>query len=190
MCAQRCRSFSPLVLSLIALLPLGSAVAGFAQQERDYAEGTAGRTGVFPMPEKLGVSLLEPGVATIVIFRIPGITDDGAQGASTRKEATSIHCTNFGGTAAALEVQVYQWNGSDVYAGSSTLLAGSTQTYSTQNTTIYFDDVIVGDGGGTPAIFQGSALVLSDSREVQCTAQALDPLTYPPIFMSRLEVYR
>jgi len=134
-----------------------------------------------------GAEDTELGVTLTQLFRFSGVTDDGEQGSSSRKEATSIHCTNFGATDAALEVQIYQWNGTDVFSGSiGAVPPGRTFTFSTQNTTIYFDDVIVGDAGGTPSIFQGSAIVWSDSLKVRCTAQVLDPLGYPPEFVAGL----
>ena len=34
-----------------------------------------------------------------------------------------------------------------------------------------------------------NCLVWSDSAEVRCTAQVLDPLGYPPVFATTLELY-
>jgi hypothetical protein len=124
-----------------------------------------------------------------VLYRFTGVTDDGEQGSATRKEATTIHCTNVGSNIAQVEVQVYQWNGTDVYTGTANIPVNGTLTFSTQNTTIYFDDVILGGSLGTPAIFQGSGKILSSSPQVFCTAQALDPLTYPPNFVTKLPLF-
>ncbi len=84
----------------------------------------------------------------------------------------------------------YQWNGTDVYTGTVNMPPNRTFTFSTQNTTIYFDDVLLGGSPGTDAIFQGSGLVLAASNKVICTAQVLDPLNYPPVFVGSLELYR
>jgi hypothetical protein len=124
-----------------------------------------------------------------LLYRFTGVTDDGQQGSTTRKEATSIHCTNMGLTNAQVEVQLYQWNGTDVYTGTVTMPPNRTFTFSTQNTTIYFDDVLLGGSPGTPAIFQGSGQIYADSLDVFCTVQALDPLNYPPTFVTKLPLF-
>ena len=66
---------------------------------------------------------------------------------------------------------------------------GRTFTYSTQNTTIYFDDVILGGNPGTDAIFQGHGRVYTANPNVICTAQALDPLNYPQFFAVKLPMF-
>jgi hypothetical protein len=178
------RSFVGVATVVVAsMLSVCPAVAR-ADDARSIPEGSAGQAGVFPAPAIPGQSVLTPEGAATVRFRFAGVTDDGEQGSSNRKEATSVHCTNFDSVDATIEVQVIQWNGTDVYVGSVVAPPGRTFTFSTQNTTIYFDDVVI----GTPAIFQGSGLILSDSNKIQCTAQALDPWTYPPQFMSSLQV--
>jgi hypothetical protein len=65
-----------------------------------------------------------------------------------------------------------------------------TFTFSTQNTTIYFDDVLLGGSPGTNAIFQGYGVILANNPNVICTAQVLDPLNYPPEFVVQLELFR
>jgi len=122
-------------------------------------------------------------------FRASGATGDGAQGAGTRKEASSVLCTNFGTANSEIEVQVINWNGTELYCGDVVSSPSSSYTFSTQNTTIYFDDVILGGSPGTLPIFQGSILIWSDSGQVRCTAQTLDPLGYPPVFVATLELY-
>jgi hypothetical protein len=72
-----------------------------------------------------------------------------------------------------------------------TAAPNASYTFSTQNTTIYFDDVIMGDGGGTDAIFQGSGQIWADqANAVICTAEVLDPLGYPPVFVTALELFQ
>ncbi len=124
-----------------------------------------------------------------VRYRFSGVSDDGEQGSANRKEATSIHCTNTSTTDNQVEVQVYQWNGTDVYTGTVNMPPNRTYTFSTQNTTIYFDDVLLGGTPGTLAIYQGTGVVLAESAEIVCTAQVLDPLNYPPIFATKLAMY-
>jgi hypothetical protein len=127
--------------------------------------------------------------ATSVILQFSGVTDDGQKSSSARKEATSILCTNTGNNNASIEVQLFQWSGSMVYTATVSAPPKASYTFSTQNTTIYFDDVIFGTGGGTDAIFQGYGRVLSNRSSVICTAQVLDPLGYPPVFMDKLTMY-
>ena len=137
--------------------------------------------------------IVEPDIGAAVdmqlLYRFSGVSDDGLQGASTRKEATSVHCTNVAGTNTLVEVQLYQWNGTDVFTGTVNMPPNRSFTFSTQNTTIYFDDVLLGGSPGTAAIFQGSGQVWASQRDVICTAQVLDPLGYPPIFATELTLY-
>lgn len=124
-----------------------------------------------------------------VRYRFTGVSDDGQQGSAERKEATSIHCTNTSTENNRVEVQIYQWNGTDVFTATINMPPNRNFTFSTQNTTIYFDDVLLGGAPGTPAIFQGSGVVLAESAAIICTAQVLDPRNYPPIFATRLAMY-
>jgi len=165
---------------LAALLLVGGAAVAAGRGAPDRpAEGSAGAespVGVCP--------------SLRVLARFSGVTDDGLQGGGARKEATSILCTDFGTTNIPVTIHLFQWSGSLVGEGSVTMTPGDSYTFSTQNTTIYFDDVILGPGGGTPAIFQGSGVILSTGGDVLCTAQSLDPLGYPPSFVARLQIDR
>lgn len=124
-----------------------------------------------------------------LLYQFSGVTDDGEQGSINRKEATSIHCTNMSTENTQIEVRLYQWNGTDVFTGTVNMPPNRTFTFSTQNTTIYFDDVLLGGSPGTSAIFQGSGQILTNRPEVNCSAQILDPLNYPPVFATRLPLY-
>ena len=122
-----------------------------------------------------------------LLYQFTGVTDDGEMGSSNRKKATSIHCTNVDTTDVQVEVQIYQWNGTDVYTGTLIMPPNRTSTFSTQNTFLYYEDVFI--GGGTPAIFQGSGQIYASSPKVICTVQALDPLNYPPTFVTKLPMF-
>ncbi|MCB9134689.1 MAG: hypothetical protein H6636_04630 [Anaerolineales bacterium] len=154
--------------------------------EPEGMEGSAG-TGSL---EKVNAHLASGLSNLAMILQFSGVSDDGEQGSSNRKEATSIHCTNVYTGNVTVEVQIYQWNGTDVYTGTVNMPPNRTFTFSTQNTTIYFDDVLLGGSPGTPAIFQGSGRVLADNPAVVCSAQVLDPLNYPPVFVVGLEMYQ
>lgn len=162
----------------------GSAVSGELQKD----EGTAGRSGSLHANNALDTVLETTDL--LPILRFSGVTDDGEQGSASRKEATSIHCTNIDPTNnVQVEVLLYQWNGTDVFTGTVNMPPNRSFTFSTQNTTIYFDDVLLGGSPGTPPIFQGSGVVLAESNNVICTAQVLDPLNYPPVFLEKLPMY-
>jgi hypothetical protein len=163
--------------TVLALLGLGLLV--FMAAGTALMQGRAGLEGARAAPD----------ADLSVLYTFSGVTDDGEQGSASRREATSIHCTNLDAGDVQVEVQIYQWNGTDVYTGTVTMPPNRSFTFSTQNTTIYFDDVILGGSPGTDAIFQGSGRVLSASPRVICTAQALDPLNYPPVFMDKLALY-
>jgi hypothetical protein len=176
------------VFSLAVLLSLGLALTGVV-----YAQGAAGAS----REEFAGDGEVERFDATgvsangdlSVLYVFSGVSDDGQQGSASRSEATSVHCTNVVTENVMVEVQVYQWNGTNVYTGTVNMPANRTFTFSTQNTTIYFEDVILGGSPGSDAIFQGSGRVLADHTGVICTAQVLDPLNYPPEFSARLQLY-
>jgi len=130
-----------------------------------------------------------PSGSLAVLYTFTGVTDDGAQSAAGRKEATSILCTNLAASNTTVEVHVFNWDGSEVGTGTATVAPNNSYTFSTQNTTIYFEDVILGSGGGTPAIFQGFGEVWTDQTNVICTAEILDPLGYPPVYMDKLPLF-
>jgi len=160
---------------------------GQSPQSLKPGEGLTGQSGSARVDE-VGESLVAAGMSTL--YRFSGATDDGEQGSGNRKEATSVLCTNIDSTQnAQVEVQIFQWNGTDVFTGTVNMPPNNSFTFSTQNTEIYFEDVIIGGNLGTPAIFQGSGRILSSHANVICTVEVLDPLNYPPIFMDKLTLY-
>lgn len=167
--------------------------AGFRTEallgERDYAEGQGGETGQATFPAGDAWQQLAPAVDLVEVYRFTGVTDDGQKGSPNRKKATAIHCTNVANTNNQVEVQVFQYDGTSVYTGTATISPNRTFTFSTQNTAIYFDDVVLG-GLGTDNIYQGTGRVLAQSKQVICTAQALDPFNLPPSFVVNLDLYK
>jgi hypothetical protein len=122
-------------------------------------------------------------------YLFSGVADDGQQGGSNRKAATSVHCTNLSLANNQVEVRVYQWNGTTVFTGTVNIPPNRTYTFSTQPTAIYFDDVTIGGFPGTTTIFQGSGRILAQSGDLICTVQVLDPLNMPPTFVTKLTLY-
>jgi hypothetical protein len=182
-------------------LAIGMAVVAGAQDFRDKVEGESGVTGFVRdhsatkgWEGELGGSVdpeTSKDAVLPVVYRFSGVTDDGEQGSANRKEATSVTCTNLGSVSATIEVEVFQYNGSDSWLGTVDAAAGHTYTFSTQDTTIYFDDVLLGGAPGTGNIFQGFGVVRSSRPDaVICTAQILDPYNDSPLFMSGLEMFR
>jgi len=167
-------------------LSIGSQV-GTSASDREGIEGRVGKAGTGSLSAE-NAKITSDTSTLSVLYQFSGVADDGEMGSSNRKKATSIHCTNVDTTDVQVEVQIYQWNGTDVYTGTLIMPPNRTSTFSTQNTFLYYEDVFI--GGGTPAIFQGSGRVLTDSPEVICSAQVLDPLNYPPVFVSGLEMYQ
>ncbi|MEJ2750062.1 MAG: hypothetical protein P8183_19470 [Anaerolineae bacterium] len=157
---------------------------------REVKEGLAGSAGRASFPEGDAWTALAASANLSEVYRFSGISDDGEQGSANRKEATSIHCTNISSANNQVEVRLYQWNGTDVFTGTVNMPPNRTFTFSTQNTTIYFDDVLLGGSPGTDAIFQGNGVVLAQSPQIVCSVQVLDPLNYPPVFAVGLEIYK
>jgi hypothetical protein len=192
-----------LMLVVLAGGVLGAAFSGLAQSggDKTYAEGEGGLGGrsvaaLSTAAEKTSEGAagetmpVVPAAGLIELYFFSGVSDDGQQGSASRKEATSIHCTNLDPSdSAQVEVQVYQWNGTDVYTGTTNIGPGRSVTFSTQNTTIYFDDIYLGGGSGTPSIYQGHGRVLSAGKNIICSAQVLDPLNYPTLFVTQLPLY-
>lgn len=175
--SQKKRTFGLMALSLVAAVIAGLILyQGWMFQVRAQEDARASR-------------LAASNSTLSVRYRFSGVSDDGEQGSANRKEATSVHCTNLSSANNQVEVQLYQWNGTDVFTGTVNMPPNRTFTFSTQNTTIYFDDVLLGGSPGTTAIFQGNGRILSQSDKIICTAQVLDPLNYPPIFATKLTMY-
>jgi hypothetical protein len=190
------RLLGVVVLAGIAATAAAQTMASSTELKTEYPEGAAGETRRYHLEAAWDGGPLgppDPGLcptADKVVYRFSGVTDDGQQGSANRKEATSIHCTNLHSANVTIKVQVVQWNGTDYFEGCvEAAPPNHSLTFSTQNTTIYFDDVLLGGSPGTDAIFQGSGLVLIDQGSVICTAQVLDPLGYPPVFAARLPLW-
>lgn len=200
--------FAVLVLVLIAVLvtfaqgdqaakpylegegAVGSGRSVTFASEQDRTEGKAGATGRHVnMTTEEALKARQAPAGLSLLYRFTGVSDDGEQGSANRREATSIHCTNVSASDVSLEMQIFQWNGTDVFTGTVSMPPNRTFTFSTQNTTIYFDDLILGGGTGTDAIFQGSGQIWTDASGVICTAQVLDPLNYPPDFATTLDLF-
>jgi hypothetical protein len=127
-----------------------------------------------------------------LLYQFTGARDDGAKSVSG-KAATTLNCSNTGTTLAAASYYVFNFTGSIYYYVDFTIPAKYTYTISTQYTAMYSEDVVLRAAGtadsGTGVIDQGLGQVYSNSRNVICTAQVLDPTGYPPTFVTRLTMH-
>lgn len=121
-------------------------------------------------------------VGFAVKYNFTGVTNEPAAG-----EATVIHCTNVGSAPEVVAVQMFSYDGDNVWEGQTTIGVGVTITFSSQPTTIYFDDVNL----AADSIFQGSGRVLAGSNKAKilCTGQVLDPVAATPAYMADLPLF-
>jgi hypothetical protein len=183
---------------VVVLLVLVLAVSGQEGAVKPHAEGQAGTGGQFVAPPpaerpwaegEAGLAPDEAPTGLGLLYTFSGVTDDGQQGSVNRKEATVLHCTNLASAVTTIELRLFNYDGTQVALATLDAPVNYSFTFSTQQTTIFFDDIVLG-AGGTPAINQGSGQVWTDRADVICTAQVLDPLGYPPAFVSALELFR
>ena len=173
-------------LKLSAALLFAFAMSAYASEEKPYPEGEGGS-----VLSQSADAALEEADKYELIYVFAGVSDDGEQGSVSRKEATSVHCSNTSRkNTIDIKVLVRQWNGTDIFVGKVSAPPLRSFTFSTQNTTIYFDDVLLGGSPGTNAIFQGQGAVYAKNPAITCTAQVLDPLNYPPTFAVSLAMER
>ncbi len=173
---------------LIALVALSAVTAATA--ERPYPEGAGGIAGAFQVGHLPDHFLLGDSSELLgsVVYRFAGAVDSGEQTSNTGEAATSVQCTNTGGSSASVEVQILDFDGT-VHVGSATISPSFTLTYTTHLTAFYFDDVVIGGGGGTPAIDQGSGQVVSSSSNLICNATVVDPANATPEYLATLEMF-
>jgi hypothetical protein len=156
-----------------------NAVVGSGKLEAAQGEGSR-------VEQQVGSSLP-------LLYQFSGARDDGAKSVSG-KAATTLNCSNAGTTSVAASYYVYNFSGTVYYYVDFTIPAKYTYTISTQYTVMYSEDVVLHAAGtsdsGTGAIDQGLGQVFSNSRNVICTAQVLDPIGFPPVFVTELELFR
>jgi hypothetical protein len=160
---------------------ISSQSAPSSPANRLWAEGQGG---IFPAENSPEAGSLN------MVFVIPGVSDDGQKSGPTRKVATSILCTNLAASNTTIEVRLYNTFG--IMAGIGTANVGPNQSYtfSTQETSIYYDDIILGPGGGTDTINQGHGQVWADQATIICAAEVLDPFNPIPFYVGSLELFR
>lgn len=107
-----------------------------------------------------------------VIYKVSGVTDSG--GAINTGVATAIHCTNFSGVNAKLDVTFKDDEGVGLGGGGGWLKPSQTLTVATRGTNLFN---VTSPG---VAVQQGSAVVQSNSPKVHCSAMIIDAAATVP----------
>ncbi len=170
------------VVIVVTVLALALVMAAYAQ------EPNVGKKKVDIGTQNIGGQGLNapPLAGYSVLYMFTGVIND-----PSAREATAVHCTNFGANPVDVRVEVWNTEPGDTYSRTLTIDPGWTQTFGTQPI-IGFpannDDILSPAPGG---IYQGSGRVLTKQHSnVICTAQVLDPFNDPPVFSSNLYMYR
>jgi hypothetical protein len=173
------RPRGPAALFLVCGLAVALALSAHAQDsgegQGDQREVTssgsasAGLNG--PLPAGYSVLYMFSGVAN----RTSGTT----------RIATSVHCTNYGSSPVDTRVEMYDYNAGNVWWDQNDIGPGSTRTFSSQTTNIFFDDEDLEAG----MIDQGAGRVLADRSSLICTVHLVDPDSDQPSFMDKLALY-
>lgn len=164
-----------LLCGLALVLALSAQAQGPDEGQGDQREATSsgptsdGLNG--PLPAGYSVLYMFSGVAN----RTSG----------TARIATSVHCTNYGTSPVDTRVEMYDYNASNVWWDQNDINPGSTRTFSSQPTDIFFDDEDLGAG----TIDQGAGRVLADRSSLICTVHLVDPDSDQPSFMDKLALY-
>lgn len=172
------------VLTLLAVLALTATWAVYAQDGGDRkGEDVDAASGV----DSQGLNDPPPAGMTVV-YTFSGARTETAAG---KQVATVVHCSNYGTESATTRVEIYDWSSaaSATFSGQISIGSNRTRTFSTANTQIYDEDVVMTQSVAN-TINQGSGRVMSTRRTLICTAQVLDPMHAQPYFMINLDLYR
>ena len=167
------------VVIACAVLMLALVMAAYAQ------EPSAGKTKGPIGAQGMGALGLNdpPPAGYSVLYMFTGLIND-----ASAREATVVHCTNFGANVVDVGVQAWDTHPTTTYSGTLTLNAGQTGTFATQNIVGFPEDAILGPL--PPGIYMGSGRVLTKQHaNVICTAQVMDPTNDPPVFVVKLALF-
>jgi hypothetical protein len=120
------------------------------------------------------------GDAEIVIYRFPGVLDDG--GSANQGLATVFHCTNYSGVTETLRIVVRDFD--NTLVGNVAVLIEHlvTKTLATHPTTVYIEDEVLLPVG--VAVQQGTAAIAATSKDIVCTAMTVDAASASPVGIS------
>ena len=168
-----------MAILMASLLMSILSIAAYAQ------EPSAGKTKGHIGAQGVGALGLNdpPPVGYSVLYMFTGVIND-----TSAREATVVHCTNFGANTVDVGVQAWDRSPTTTYSGTLTLNAGQTGTFATQNIVGFPQDEILGPL--PPGIYMGSGRVLTQRHaHVICTAQVMDPTNDPPGFVVKLALF-
>lgn len=122
-----------------------------------------------------------------LLYTVTGVRDSATM-------ATSFHCTSTekaGGNSIVVGIEIFNYDGvlaNDVTLGDGEVTAspGRTVTLSTSNTAVFAEDNTI----NATNIDQGSARIMSDSKNLVCSAMIVDVVNNPPESMVMLPVIR
>jgi hypothetical protein len=118
-----------------------------------------------------------------ILYLVTGVNNDNV---GNDLIATVFHCTNCGDSNANVVIQIADVTGTDVYTAEVNVASNRTWTFATQNPPIMTVDTLI----STEIIQSGSARILSDSSQIMCVVQLIDPVTTVPKFITNLPLYR
>ena len=100
--------------------------------------------------------------------------------------ATVVQCTNVDDEEASeVELQLFQYNATSVYTGTINVDPLDTATFESSSVDFYAADVVMSTG----FVEQGYGRILTEHRNVICTAQTIDPSNTPPTWGFNLPLY-
>lgn len=105
---------------------------------------------------------------------------------SSRKIATTVHCSNYGNASTSITVEFFDNDGTTTYTAQQNVASNQTWTFSTQSVPIYSGHQEV---AGAAIIDQGSGRVSAESTTVICTAQVIDAEDTAPQFITVLDLF-
>jgi len=136
------------------------------------------------------VALAQPAFAVTfskltTIYIGSGVYDSAAS--DNLGTATAVHCSNVSGVSVQVRVLILGGDGAVAGSLTRTLAHGATVTFSTHETSLFFDrDNSLATGG----VAQGVVNVEATNSAVFCTAAVIDAAGNPPVFTMPIHLVR
>jgi hypothetical protein len=100
----------------------------------------------------------------IYLYSVPGVTNVSGG------LATIFTCTSVSTSAQTVTVEVFDQTGTASGSGNKIVNAGDSVRFGTQNSAVFFVDVLLGSG----LVKSGAARILSTDKKLMCTADMID----------------
>jgi hypothetical protein len=171
-----------LLLAVVLGLAMTAALVAYAQEpETEEPEGNGSGQVV-----DFGIKDPPPAGYTVLYMFTGARVDPSAQ----HKAATSVHCANYGTASANVLVELFDWNVSLVMTGTATIPPDEMRTFSSHDTYIYRNEIIIGPNPQFLSIDQGSGRVMATQPNLICTAQVFGPSNITPTYMVNLDLFQ